>query len=284
MIMATGEKHRVAADWGSDFFGTLNDMPPEPVAGIGHVLEAMATFPAYVDARQWLLRNLGISKGSSVIEAGCGTGAALPDIVSIVGNQARIAGNDPTKAFVASARARAEKLGARNAQYEIGDIRAITADNGAFDAAFCDKVLIHAGPAQAAVSEMARVVRSGGRVGALEWLPWFAISSSRPEFLDAFNAVFRKACYDYFVRLNLARHFHSARLKDVRTQAFLAHTDNLDAHPFWRAFIVQQMPMFIHAELIDPPTAQAFIADLDGLNAKGEFSASFIVHAAVGTK
>jgi ubiquinone/menaquinone biosynthesis C-methylase UbiE len=134
-------------------------------------------------------------------------------------------------------RARAEKLGASNARYEIGDIRSRPANDGEFDAAFCDKVLIHAGPPKAALSEMARVTRNGGQVGAIEWLPFFAISSSRPETLDALNAIFRKACYDYFVSLNLARHLHSAGLRDVRTKVVLAHADNLDAHPFWRAFI-----------------------------------------------
>jgi ubiquinone/menaquinone biosynthesis C-methylase UbiE len=273
-----------AADWGSDFFGTLNEMPAEPVTGIGHILEAMATLPAYRDARQWLLQNLGISQGSSVIEAGCGTGAALSDILLVVGQKGRINGIDPTNAFVESARTRAAKLGAPNARYEIGDIRSIAAGNGEFDAAFCDKVLIHAGPPRAALTEMARVTRSGGHVGALEWLPLFAVSSSQPDTLDAFNAVFRKACYDYFVSLNLARHFHSAGLKDIRTRAFLAHTDNLDAHPFWRAFIFKQMPMFVHVELIDESIAQTLLGDLEALNAKGEFSASFIVQAAVGTK
>jgi ubiquinone/menaquinone biosynthesis C-methylase UbiE len=137
---------------------------------------------------------------------------------------------------------------------------------------------------RAALSEMARVTRSGGHVGALEWLPFFAVSSSRPEALDAFNAIFRKACYDYFVSLNLARHFHCAGLKDIRTRAFLAHTDNLDAHPFWRAFIFQQMPMFVHVELIDETTAQTLLGDLEALNGKGEFSTSFVVQAAVGAK
>lgn len=97
-------------------------MPPEPVTGISHVLEAMATLPAYHDARRWLLENLGISQGSSVIEAGCGTGAALADILRVVGNDGRIAGYDPTKSFIDGARARAAKLGASNAQYETGDI------------------------------------------------------------------------------------------------------------------------------------------------------------------
>jgi ubiquinone/menaquinone biosynthesis C-methylase UbiE len=273
-----------AADWGSDFFGTLNEMPAEPVSGISHILEAMATLPAYRNARAWLLQNLGISQGSSVIEAGCGTGAALSDILFVVGKEGRITGIDPTKTFVDGARTRAAKLGAPNARYEIGDIRSIAAGDGEYDAAFCDKVLIHAGPPRAALTEMARVTRSGGHVGALEWLPFFALSSSQTEALDAFNAIFRKACYDYFVSLNLARHFHSAGLKDVRTQAFMAHADQLDAHPFWRGFIFQQMPMFVHAELIDETTAQTLLGDLEALNTKGELSASFIVQAAVGTK
>jgi ubiquinone/menaquinone biosynthesis C-methylase UbiE len=282
--VGTEANQRGATDWGSDFFGTLNEMPAEPVTGISHILEAMATLPAYRDGRQWLLQNLGISPGSSVIEAGCGTGAALSDILSVIGHKGRVTGNDPTRAFVESARTRAEQLGAANARYEIGDIRSIAAGNGEFDAAFCDKVLIHAGPPKVALTEMARVTRGGGHVGALEWLPFFAVSSNRPEALDAFNAIFRKACYDYFVSLNLARHFHSAGLTDIRTQAFLAHTDSLDAHPFWRAFIFQQMPMFVHVELIDQATAQTLLGDLESLNAKGEFSASFIVQAAVGTK
>src|ERR1700722_8628896 len=194
--MSTEVTQRSAGDWGSDFFGTLNEMPAEPVTGIGHVLEAMATLPAYCDARQWLLQNLGISQGSSVIEAGCGTGAALSDILSVVGQKGRITGIDPTKAFVESARTRATQLGALNTRYEIGDIRSIAAGNGEFDAAFCDKVLIHAGPARAALTEMARVTRSGGRVGAIEWLPYFATSATRPGGVGALNGVFGKAGYD----------------------------------------------------------------------------------------
>jgi ubiquinone/menaquinone biosynthesis C-methylase UbiE len=273
-----------ASDWGSDFFGTLNEMPAEPVTGIGHVLEAMSTLPAFREARQWVLRNLGISQGSSVIEAGCGNAADLSGILSTVGTKGRVVGIDPTKAFIESARARAKQLGAPNARFEVGDIRAIPSKDGEFDAAFCDKVLIHAGPPKAALTEMARVTRGGGRVGAIEWLPFFVVSSSQPAALDAFNAIFRKAVYDYFISCNLAGHFRAAGLKDVGTEAFLAHTNHLDMHPFWRAFIVHQMPMFIQVGLIEEATAQAFLADIEELNAKGEFSASFIVQAAVGTR
>jgi hypothetical protein len=62
-------------EWESDFFGTLNEMPREPVSGISDILDAMGTLPAFRDARLWVLQNLGISEGSSAIEAGCGVGS-----------------------------------------------------------------------------------------------------------------------------------------------------------------------------------------------------------------
>lgn len=270
------------ADWASDFFGTLNEMPDEPVSGIDQILEAMGTLPAFQSARQWMLKNLGVKRGGAILEGGSGGGAALADVLAVVGTEGRIRGIDPTKLFVEHARKRA--AGAPNATYEVGDIRALPEKDGAFDGAFCDKVLIHAGPAHSALGELARVVRKGGAVGACEWLPYFAISTTKPELLDAFNAVFRKALHDYFVSANLARHFHAVGLSNVRTHAVLAHTDKLDGHPFWRAFIVHQMPMFVHAGLIEQPVADAFLADIEALNRKGEFSASFVVQAAVGTK
>jgi len=110
------------------------------------------------------------------------------------------------------------------------------------------------------------------------------ISSRHPDYLNAFNTIFRNASYDYFLSANLARHFHAAGLKDVRTEALLAHTDDLDSHPFWRAFIFSQIPMFVHGNLIEEAIGQAFLADLEELNQRGEFSASFIVQVAVGTK
>jgi ubiquinone/menaquinone biosynthesis C-methylase UbiE len=267
---------------GSDLFRTLDDMPSESVARIGEILDAMATLPTFREARRWVLRQLDIADDASLIEIGCGNGAALPDVLSLMGTNGRVVGIDPTIAFVETARARAAALGATRAEFRVGDIRTIPCATGAFDAAFCDKVLIRTAAPKAALDEMARVTRAGGHIGAVEWLPFFLISSTRPSAADAFNAIFKTAVHDYFVSGNLKRHFHAAGLKRVRTQTFLAHTDNLDTHPWWRAFIVYQMSKVAQVGLIDQSTASAFLADLEALNTRNEFSASFIVTGAVG--
>jgi SAM-dependent methyltransferase len=202
----------------------------------------------------------------------------------LVGPRGRIVGIDPTKAFIEIAQSRSKQQGPAQATYKIGDIRALPCKDGEFDAVFCDKVLIHAGPASAALREMARATRPAGRIGAIEWLPFFAMSATDLPALAAFNTIFQKAVYEYFVSANLARHLRAAGLEDIRTNAFLAHTTSLDDPPFWRAFIVHQMPMFLQAGLIDEPLARAFLTDIEALNAAGAFSASFIVQAASGMK
>jgi SAM-dependent methyltransferase len=272
------------AQWGSDFFGTVNELPPEPVAGIGHVLEAAANFPAFKEARQWVLGNLGVSEGAAILEGGCGSGIALSELLELVGASGRIVGIDPTKAFIEAARGRVMQFHASNVRYDVGDIRRLPYQDNDFDAAFCDKVLIHVGPAAAALGELARVTKPRGRVGVIDWMPFFVLSATRPALAEAFNRIFRKAVYDYHVSANLSRHFHAVGLSGVQVKGFLAHTDSLDAHPFWRAFIVHQAPMFVHAGLIDEGTSQKLLGDLERLNANGEFSASFIVQAATGTK
>ncbi|UVK57302.1 methyltransferase domain-containing protein (plasmid) [Mesorhizobium sp. AR02] len=272
-----------AQQWGADFFGTLNELPPDPVEGIGHVLDAMSVLPAFRDARSWMFRGLKIGPGSSVLEAGCGNGSALSDLGSIVGSKGSIVGIDPTTAFVELANQRASQQRI-NARYQLGDVRSIPFEDEYFDAAFCEKVLIHAGPASAALNEMVRVTRTGGYIGAVEWLPHFLISSRNPDSLHAFNDIFRRATYDYLVSGSLAHHFNMAGLKDVKTEAFLASTDDLDSHPFWRAFIVNQLPMFVHAGLLDQTVGEAFLADIQELQARKEFSASFIIHAAAAQK
>ncbi|MGI9147648.1 MAG: class I SAM-dependent methyltransferase [Chloroflexota bacterium] len=162
-------------------FGTLNEVPAEPVAGIGDILETMGTEPGFRAARVQVLQDLRLHDATGVLEAGCGTGVALADLLEAGGSNLNIVGVDPTEAFVARERERAQRLAAPHATYQVGDIRALPVTREAsLDAAFCEKVLIHAGPTSAALGELVRVVRPGGRVGAIEWYPQFALSTTDP--------------------------------------------------------------------------------------------------------
>jgi SAM-dependent methyltransferase len=269
--------------WGSDFFGTLNELPPEPLELVAGVLEAMRTEPAFRDARRAVLTGLGLEAGARVLDAGCGTGAALSDLVEVGGPELEVTGVDPTEAFLDRARERAKGLGVK-VSYEPGDVRALPHPDGSFDATFCDKVLLHVGPAQAVLSELVRVTRPGGRIGAVEWVPAFALATGRPELAAALNDALRGAVYDFMVGPNLARHFRAAGVRDVRIGAHLAQSHSLTEHPFWRAFLLDQLPLFVHAGLLGEEQARALTSDLEELDRQGVFAASCVIWTAVGTR
>jgi hypothetical protein len=91
-------------------------------------------------------------------------------------------------------------------------------------------------------------------------------------------------CEKVLAAPNPAWYFAQAGLQQVRTRAYLAHTDRLGDPPFWRAFLVEQLPLFVGAGLLQPEEAEALGADLQALDARGWFRASFVVYTAVGTK
>jgi len=73
-------------------------------------------------------------------------------------------------------------------------------------------------------------------------------------------------------------------LTDLKSRTYLATTNSLDSEPFWRAFLIHQIPMFVHAGLISEQDGNQFVAEIEDLNKKGEFNATFIVWSVVGRK
>jgi SAM-dependent methyltransferase len=268
--------------WGTDFFGDINEMPPAPVGLIVEVLEAMSSEPGFQAARRALIEALRLTEGSRVAEVGCGTGAALPDLVAAVGAGGAVSGADPSRPFLQRARERASRLGVA-AAYEEADGRRLPWPAASFDAAFCDKILLHVSPPSRVISEMARVTRPGGRVGALEWLPRFTISCTDPGLADRYNDVYRMAVCDYQVCANLERHLQDCGLVEVVGSTHVASAASLDDHLFWRLFLLEQIPLFAHAGLISEEDGARFAADIEDLSRRGAFSVAFVIRTAAGT-
>ena len=101
----------------------------------------------------------------SVVDIGTGTGAMLPYLSEIAH---RVVGIDQSSQMLSHARDRARRLGIPKAEFHRADLGSLPLKTGVFDAAFAALVLHHApNPAQA-VGEMARVVKPGGHVIAID--------------------------------------------------------------------------------------------------------------------
>lgn len=111
--------------------------------------------PAYAAA----VAELGLREGDRVLDAGCGTGRALPPLRAAVGPSGVVLGADLTPAMLReAARAGRDREGA----LLLTDVAALPLRSGALDAVFAAGLIAHLSDPAANLRELARAVRPGG--------------------------------------------------------------------------------------------------------------------------
>ena len=123
-----------------------------------------------IEARSAYLGLLGIADGERVLDVGCGSGVVTRHIATLVGPQGHVVGVDPSGNLLTVARELAAESGvADRIEFREGHALALPFPDNAFDAVVAVTVLAHAIGGEAAVPELARVVRPGGRVGVFDF-------------------------------------------------------------------------------------------------------------------
>ncbi|MGA4860164.1 class I SAM-dependent methyltransferase [Streptomyces koyangensis] len=116
-------------------------------------------FPDDGPAYEAAVRALGLRPGDAVLDAGCGTGRALPALRAAVGAAGTVLGADLTEAMLAEAvRAGRREAGA----LLLADAERLPLRTAALDAVFAAGLVSHLADPVAGVREWARVVRPGG--------------------------------------------------------------------------------------------------------------------------
>lgn len=110
---------------------------------------------------------LEMPPGAVALDAGCGTGVAAIELADIVGPSGLVYALDPSEAMV---RCTGERAASRPIEARVGDIRSIDLPDDSCDGARTERVLIHltGEEMRAAIGELARVVRPGGRIALVE--------------------------------------------------------------------------------------------------------------------
>ncbi|GAA3456353.1 methyltransferase domain-containing protein [Dactylosporangium matsuzakiense] len=124
-------------------------------------LDQIAANPEVQRVREVAFAALHLEPGQRVLDAGAGTGEVARLLSTRLSGTGSIVAVDASADAVATARARDEGTCVRYAQ---GDVCALDFPDGWFDAVRCERVLKHLAEPDAAVAELARVTRPGGRV------------------------------------------------------------------------------------------------------------------------
>ena len=111
--------------------------------------------PAYAAA----VAELGLREGDRVLDAGCGTGRALPPLRAAVGTSGVVVGADLTPAMLEAA-VRAGRD--RDGRLLLADVSALPVRSGVLDAVFAAGLIAHLPRPAENLRELARVVRPGG--------------------------------------------------------------------------------------------------------------------------
>ena len=143
--------------------GTVDD---PAVAMMVRILDFQDQAASIRRLRDWTLGRGGVRRGEQVVDIGSGTGTMCRELAALVGRgRARHRGRAQSGAAGAG---RGTVATATDVTYVDGTAAALPFPDACLDLVWCERVLQHVDDAQAALHEMARVLRAGGRALVLD--------------------------------------------------------------------------------------------------------------------
>lgn len=193
-------------------------------------LEIQAGMPFIVETAERSMEFLALEPGQRVLDVGCGTGVFLPRLAAAVRPRGGVVGLDHTPQFLREAAARVERDALEHVELVEGDAASLPFPDGAFDAAHCERVLMHLPDPDAAIREMRRVVRPGGTIVAAEVNAYnTAIDSPDPEASAQLSRALVSGIRNPTMGISLRRRFVQAGLVEIRGRVVALFEESIEA-------------------------------------------------------
>jgi SAM-dependent methyltransferase len=130
-------------------------------------LDSMRLSPFWRSIKRRSFQLLELSAGDRVLEVGCGTGDDAQELAALVEPDGKVIGIDTSREMIAEAQRRAIEARSTVA-FEKADVMHLPFADGYFSCCRAERVLQHLNEPSVALAEMARVVRPGGTLVAIE--------------------------------------------------------------------------------------------------------------------
>jgi ubiquinone/menaquinone biosynthesis C-methylase UbiE len=144
-----------------------------------------------------MIERLRPDRGERVLDVCCGSGASAIPAAETVGPEGFVLGIDLAENLLKLARTKARNRGLRNIEFRVGDMLDLGFPESEFDVVVCVFGIFFVPDMPAAVRELWRLVRPGGRLAITTWGPrffepattafWDSIREVRPDLYKSFN-------------------------------------------------------------------------------------------------
>jgi ubiquinone/menaquinone biosynthesis C-methylase UbiE len=123
----------------------------------------------FVPITQALIKDAGIGSEDSVLDVATGPGEPALSVAALAGPNGKVFGVDPIQGMVAAARSEAERLGLKNAKFEVAFADDLPFSAGTFDAVISRfGVMFFPAPLDG-VRELLRVLKPGRKLALAVW-------------------------------------------------------------------------------------------------------------------
>jgi ubiquinone/menaquinone biosynthesis C-methylase UbiE len=187
--------------------------------------------------RRALVREaLAASPGDRILDVGCGPGFYVAELLDAVGSEGHVVGVDRSEDMLAVAAGRVSAHG--NVEFHRGEATALPVGDAGFDRVLSVQVFEYVDDVPAALAEMHRVLRPGGRVVLwdVDWatLSWHATDR---DLMRRTLAAWDRHLADPSLPSTLSAQLRAAGFEDVRMDGHVFATDELERDSYGGALV-----------------------------------------------
>jgi SAM-dependent methyltransferase len=256
-------------------FARVDDTSGDVQRMVLNYLDVVAAHPEIQRARAIAFEVFAPTLGECLLDAGCGLGEVARQLGARVGAKGSVTAVDRSAQAIAVAQTRRD---GNPVTYAVGEITALDFPDGHFDGVRCERVLQHVPDPDAAIKELARVTRPGGRVCVID-TDWSSSVSEGFEHLDEIGEGFASVIgHGYAAGRTIRSRMVRAGLQEVNafpvTLRFTSPADAGVVSPFFNRDMLRDR---LSAELFD-----RFFRSVDRSAALGEFLFAFTMWICLG--
>lgn len=234
------------------------------------LLEIAYTGADFVKRRRLNFDAIRPTPGDTILDLGCGNGFLSQELGNAVGSEGRVIGLDPSADMLQSAKERC--AGASQVELLEGFADDIPLPDNSVDAVVSIQVFEYIPDLAAAVNEVARVLKPGGRVaiGDMHFDTW-SWHSDKPDRMSAMMASWDHHLAHRDVPAQLPALFTKAGLivEEIRPMAFIEN--QMKADGMARMLTILMAPFAIQNKHLQEDTVNAWLNEQTALDDEGRF-------------